>query len=485
VVYALTTPDRHGHYRQGTNVNAINVKESQLKSAHEPADDLRSDDTLAIILRPYPKGSGSASTPHQRDMVIEALSNMQRQALADARLDANAIKTALKLALYTAGATNASQIVDNEQQVVDFVDRIFQTIFNDAWLTEPIKDLLSQLQIPVIKLALIDFAFLQDAAHPARRLLNGLVALSVGVTSKTESLFLKLQDIVSTIIDRFETELAPLEAAHQTVLALREMEARQSAKIEARFQREAHIEARRLAAKRKVVSTLNRVLPNADLPEEITTFILKCWAPYMAQTFLRHGADSEPWRVATLRLRQIVKAANRPGDIGALEAPLDSYFDQLVRTLTQAGCYADTQTALTQRAHGWFAQCAAGHVAPAQERMGAAPDEEDEPSQTQIGLRNLLSRVPAELTPGAWFEIYRGEGKAKRRLKLSVVLEATGRLLFADRTGRGVLEVELASFLQDLQAGRTILIDDSNRFDQALSVVIDSIRANQARQLKF
>lgn len=470
---------------------ATTAKETQTPSAHESGDYVVDDDTIGAILRPYPKGSGSASTPYQREMVVEALSSMQRQAFADdARVDARAIKAELKLALYNAGATNACQIVDNEQKVVDFVDRIFQTIFNDTLLSEPVKDLLSKLQIPVIKLALIDFAFLQDATHPARRLLNGLVALSIGITGKTEPLFLKLADIVRNIVDRFETELAPLEQAHHTLLNLHEVEAEQTAKIEARFQREARIEARRLAAKRKVVSTLNRLVPTAQLPEAITTFILKCWAPYMAQTYLRHGVASDDWRAATRVLRKIVRAAGPQGGVGALAAPVEAFFDQLQALLRQAGCYADAQASLTQGARSWFSQRGADQVATAgaQESRPAGAfgaDEEDDLSQTQIGLRGLLSRVPAGVAPGAWFDIYRGEGKAKRCLKLSVVLEDIGRLLFADRTGRGVLEVELDGFLTDLQAGRTTLINDHNRFDQALSLVIGNIRANHAKQLEF
>lgn len=450
---------------------------------------------LAAILRPYPKGSGSASTPYQRDSVVEALSRMQRDALVDdTRINAAAIKTALKLALYNAGSSNASQIVDNEQKVIEFVSRIFQMIFDDSLLSEPVKSLLSKLQVSVIKLALIDFEFLQNAAHPARRLLNGLVDLSAGIANKNEPLFGKLAGIVRGVIDTFETDLAPLEKAFQQLLQLREVEAEEIRKVEGRFQREARIEARRLAAKRKVVGTLNRYMQNVQLPEDVMAFILKCWAPYMAQTYLRQGIQSQAWHDAVGILRQIVKGARVAGNtLGARQfgIPVDVYFQRLQTTLAQAGCYKEAQVAIMRGTRDWFAQrYAAEASAPDAETKLAAdspsadPTAEEEPEvgQTQTRLKLLLSRMPAEVKPGAWFEIYRGEGKAKRRLKLLVVLEDIGRLLFADRTGRGVLEVELEGFIEDLNAGRTILINDDNRFDQALSQVINSIRANQARQ---
>jgi hypothetical protein len=353
--------------------------------------------------------------------------------------------------------------------------------------------LLSKLQVPVIKLALIDFAFFQNADHPARKLLNGLVDLSVGVAGNTEPLFGKLAAVVKRVIEKFEVDLTPLEQAFKDLLRLREVEGEEIRRIEARFQREARVEARRLAAKRKVVGILNRTMQNVQPPEEVTTFILKCWAPYMAQTHLRQGIESEAWLSAVKVLRQLVKAAGLPADTpnAPFAAPVEDYFDRLRATLEQAGCYKQAQAACMQRARAWFLQrCGSQkHTADAvacrdasAPQTDAATDEEPEVSQTQVRLRGLLSQVPEEVKPGAWFEIYRGEGKAKRRLKVSVVLEDIGRLLFADRTGRGVLEIELQSFLEDLRAGRTMLISDDNRFDQALSLVIESIRANQAKQ---
>ncbi len=74
-------------------------------------------------------------------------------------------------------------------------------------------------------------------------------------------------------------------------------------------------------------------------------------------------------------------------------------------------------------------------------RTDFALEDESAGSQIQIRLNGLPAKIPAEVTPVAWFEIYCGEDKAKR-LKLSVVLEDIGRLLFAGRTSRGMLEVE-------------------------------------------
>ena len=82
--------------------------------------------------------------------------------------------------------------------------------------------------------------------------------------------------------------------------------------------------------------------------------------------------------------------------------------------------------------------------------------------------------------PGAWLEIYQGASNAKRRLKFSTTLEETGRLLFTDRSGDYSLEIDIQTFMNDLNAGRTRLISENNRFDLALSSVINNIRDSQS-----
>ncbi|MGH8501302.1 MAG: DUF1631 family protein [Gammaproteobacteria bacterium] len=454
--------------------------------ARRAGDDgyLVDDQVLASIVRPYPRGSGSASTPYQREMVIQALSVLQRESPAEGLgTDAAAIESALKVALYNAGCNIANQIVDNEKKVIAFVDHVFQVLYQETGLAAPVRRLLSRLQIPVIKLALTDFAFFRRAAHPARRLLNALVALSAGITDCEEPLFAKLADIVTRLVGDFEAELDPFEEALRAIDRAHSVESEKIREIEARFQREARVEARRLAVKRTVVAVLNQHTQNVDLPDEVSRFVVKSWAPYLAQICLRQGTQSEAWREAVDILRQIVTTAAL-ADIPAFGIPVDAYFGQLRAKLEKWGSLREPQAAALEGARRWFINHCA-NAAPLTAAAGPKPEVATqvrrETLRDEEHISRLLASAPAELKPGAWFEIYRGEGKTRRRLKLSIVLEDTGRLLFADRSGRGVLELELEGFLLDLAAGRTRLIDDNNRFDQALSLVIDSIRAGQAR----
>jgi hypothetical protein len=82
--------------------------------------------------------------------------------------------------------------------------------------------------------------------------------------------------------------------------------------------------------------------------------------------------------------------------------------------------------------------------------------------------------LPPGIHPGTWFEIFRGEQRARRRLKLSAILADTGEVLFTTRTGEEALTLPLPRFLEDLREGRSRPIEDTNRFEEALQAVIRS-----------
>ncbi len=92
---------------------------------------------------------------------------------------------------------------------------------------------------------------------------------------------------------------------------------------------------------------------------------------------------------------------------------------------------------------------------------------------------SVEEHLPESIVPGVWLEIFQGEDKAKRRLKFSNADTENKILYFTDRSGDYRFEVDLETFLDDLSTGRSSLISESNRFDLALSSVINNIRTNQ------
>ena len=107
---------------------------------------------------------------------------------------------------------------------------------------------------------------------------------------------------------------------------------------------------------------------------------------------------------------------------------------------------------------------------------------EEEATKQESIMEDLQDKLPPYVKPGTWFEVFQAEGKAKRRLKLSTILEDTGQILFANRIGEGEITIDIETFINDLKEGYSKPINDSNLFDRALSSVISNIRKSQSQR---
>ena len=62
---------------------------------------------------------------------------------------------------------------------LDIVAMLFDFIFDDAHVPLAIKALLSRLQIPVLKVAMLNPGFFADRQHPTRRFLGGIAGVAI------------------------------------------------------------------------------------------------------------------------------------------------------------------------------------------------------------------------------------------------------------------------------------------------------------------
>ncbi len=92
-----------------------------------------------------------------------------------------------------------------ERNIIELLARVFEFIFSDVSIPEPLKKLLTQLQLPLLKTALVDKDFFYSEDHPARRLLDQLAQSTVGMQPDA-SADDPLYKIIGQLIDRVQRE---------------------------------------------------------------------------------------------------------------------------------------------------------------------------------------------------------------------------------------------------------------------------------------
>ncbi|MCK5334921.1 MAG: DUF1631 family protein, partial [Gammaproteobacteria bacterium] len=86
-----------------------------------------------------------------------------------------------------------------------------------------------------------------------------------------------------------------------------------------------------------------------------------------------------------------------------------------------------------------------------------------------------LQHLPKEIKPGLWFELFDGNDKPVRRLKLSVIIMEEAQLIFVNRQGVKIMEKNAIDFAEELEKEISKIIADHSIFDQALSNVITAL----------
>lgn len=105
---------------------------------------------------------------------------------------------------------NAEGLTHIDQSTIELLARIFDYVFNDASIPADIKNLISQLQIPTLKVALLDKDFFFKETHPARVLIDTLAKSSVLINSETtteDPLYQMIEGIVERVQQDFDQQI--------------------------------------------------------------------------------------------------------------------------------------------------------------------------------------------------------------------------------------------------------------------------------------
>ncbi len=120
-----------------------------------------------------------------------------------------------------AGSINAwrGHLVEKSTRTVDkltieLVGMLFEHILQDKQVPAEIKAILSRMQFPVLKAALLDADFFASNTHPARRLIDRVAATAVGwepYGDENERYRQRVENIVRSVLEKFDKDMGVFE----------------------------------------------------------------------------------------------------------------------------------------------------------------------------------------------------------------------------------------------------------------------------------
>ena len=255
--------------------------------------------------------------------LIEALSGLQTiNELFEpgAELSGEALKARIKAQLSGGEGTSPGGISQLDDETIDVISMIFDDLMDDEHLPDRIKALLGRLQIPVLKVAIIDRVFFSQKDHPARQLLNALtvagqvVNIESDVDEQGDLVYKKIESIVMHLVHEFQGDFELFETCLIDFCAF--MDEQQAGFQEAKLEigglaQESSFNAK--ADKESAEKIADKLLKR-EVPEDIKAFLMGSWHQVLSTIIRNEGADSEAFQ----------RAEQMAGDLVWSVAPLKS-----------------------------------------------------------------------------------------------------------------------------------------------------------------
>ena len=222
-------------------------------------------------------------------------------------------------ALIGAGNTNvlrelkAANVTEGMGQVdvvmFDVVSMMFDFILDDENVPDPMKALIGRLQIPMLKVALIDRTFFSKKSHPARKLLNTLAEAALGWNEdhddggayygQVEAFVRKVLEDFEDSIEVFDTVLEHLQA----FLADQEQVAEETTQGSAdAIESRERLEQARVGAQ----EAMQKSFHGKPTPEVIRKFFHTRWKELLVFYYFDEGEDGEGWKNAVETMDQVI-----------------------------------------------------------------------------------------------------------------------------------------------------------------------------------
>ncbi|WP_455217054.1 DUF1631 family protein [Kaarinaea lacus] len=418
------------------------------------------------------------------------------------------------------GDVASKKIHKSDATTIRIVSKLFNFILDDPGLPGTIKLLLVQLQVPMIKAAILDNKFFALRSHPARLLLNELAMACSGMESinrENESIYQMVRYIVSRITSEYDRDAEIFANMLKVFTQFTERE-RKSNKLAEKMVEE---------ARDNVAGEIKERISGNRLPPLVENILVDAWKDVLIHLYLRDGKDSESWRTALKVADDLIWSVQpklivneRSKLITKIPAILNGLRDGLTLIhfdlQTTSKMFADLEELHLASIRGDLPD----NLPKAQSRssepemfeidntslnlteddfgidLSSFPGSEDEIISDVEDTRNELnsSRMSDQerqdlqfsqhadtiqnMRLGTWVKFVNTESGNHYRGRLAWRCDFTEEFTFVDSNYKVVADLTFRKLLEKFETSRASVVDDVPLFDRALDAVIIDMKSS-------
>jgi hypothetical protein len=383
----------------------------------------------------------------------------------------------------------APALSEEHDDALDLVGMLYENLGREVKPGTPVSNLLTKLQVPMMRVALQDQSFFTRQDHPARQMLNAVAETGINWLGDDESddpLVTQLTSVVDRAVSEYRGDPAVFHNSLNELLGHLQTLTRKAEVAERRHVEAAQGKEKLTLAREHATQSVEALIRGQKLPSFTRTMLSQAWTDVMALTALRQGQESTQWRHQLMVAEKLMRIAQRPARAPA-EAPEPELQRDIEEGLTKVG-YPDTDVSA---------------IARRLLNPNVTEDDDAASSRTELTLRlkaqarlgedlqaKKAKRIPLtsveqaeldrlqQLPAGTIFEFIGPHGeKVKRRL--AWFSSATGATLFVNQRGQKFTDLTMDSLARLVAKGQATVAEElkGTVIDRAWEDVLTALRS--------
>jgi hypothetical protein len=383
----------------------------------------------------------------------------------------------------------APVLSEEHNDAIDLLAMLYENLSRDVKTGSTVSNLLTKLQVPMVRVALQDRTFFTRQDHPARQMLNAVAETGTQWLNEDEAdgpLVGQLNSIVDRAVNEYRGDSGVFHTMLNELLGHLQMLSRKAEVAERRHVEAAQGKEKLTVARENATRSVEALIKGQKLPTFTRTMLSQAWTDVMALTALRQGEDSTQWRKQLMVAEKLMTIAQRPAR-APVEQPDPDLQRDVEEGLAKVGYPEGDVTAIARRLlnpnlpeddDSASSRTELTLRLKAQARLGedlAAKKSKRIPltSAEQITLERLQ-----ELPTGTVFE-FTGPNGEKMKRRLAWFSSATGATLFVNHRGQKFTDLTLEALARQVTKGHATIVEEQKGsvIDRAWENVLNALRS--------
>ncbi len=473
-------------------------------------------------------------TPLETTQLVDVLTQLQNNHSQSqpSVIPAGTIKESLTVAIPQLDSANVGQAIGSlNEDMIDIVSMLFDFILEDDSIQSEVKSVIGRLQIPMLKVGLVDPKFITNRRHPARLLLNELAHAGISCDMKdpaSKPMFEKIQLIADKIIQDFNQDISLFDELLAEFNQFKTKFLQKTNIFEKRIKEAEEGKAKAETARAEVNQLLTQLCRKKRLPKVVKSILKNIWSHVMLLEKLKDNAEGWESRKKVAKLliwsvqktnstERLDKLINKvPILVKSIKTGAELISFSPIETTHLLESLEDEHRSIIEAAKATINRAQNEDIirlpaidldAPSAEEFALESSELSNPiakaeleeeiiiedigftsvetgeifrqtTAEPIPIDNKAMQTVEQLRAGSWIEL-KVDGEFKR-CKLAARIASTGKYIFVNRSGMKMAEMLTIDLCQAYQLGDMKILDDDALFDRALESVITNLRAMKA-----